>query len=62
VSKIPEDGMIDKDDILNEIENEIKGAAKAVKDFADRVAAPEEPVVIVPDEDTPPPKPPANKG
>ena len=51
-----------KDEILKKIEDSIKGAAKAVEDFADKVAAPEEPVVIIPDDDTPPPKSPTNKG
>jgi hypothetical protein len=52
--------MNDKDGILKKIEDEIKGAAKAVEDFADKVAAPEEPVVIIPDgDDAPPPAPPA---
>jgi hypothetical protein len=54
--------MDDKEEILKKIEDEIKGAAKAVEDFADKVAAPQEPVVIVPDDDPPPPKPPVDKG
>jgi hypothetical protein len=52
--------MDDKDSILKKVEDRIKGAAKAVEDFADEVAAPEEPVVIIPDDA--PPKPPASKG
>lgn len=52
--------MDDKDSILKKVEDEIKGAAKAVEDFADKVAAPEEPLVIIPDDDAPP-KPPAKK-
>jgi hypothetical protein len=51
--------MDDKDSILKKAEDKIKDAAKAVEDFADEVAAPEEPVVIVPDDDTPPTKSPA---
>ena len=54
--------MGEKDEILKKIEDEIKGAAKAIEDFADKVAAPQEPVVLVPDTDAPPPKPPADKG
>ena len=54
--------MADKEETLKKIEDEIKGMAKAVEDFADKVAAPQEPVVIIPDPDVPPPKPPADKG
>jgi len=54
--------MSDKDEIVKKIEEGIKGAAKAVEDFADKVAAPEEPVVIIPDEDAPPPKSKTDKG
>ena len=50
--------MDDKDSILKKVEAGIKDAAKAVEDFADEVAAPEEPVVIVPDGSVSP-KPPA---
>jgi hypothetical protein len=57
-SKIPEGDMEDKDSILKKAEASIKDAAKAVEDFADKVAAPEEPVVIIP-EGTVPPKTPA---
>ncbi len=53
--------MDDKDSVLKKVETGIKGAAKAVEDFADEVAAPEEPVVIAP-EGTAPPKPPARSG
>ena len=52
----------DKDSILKKVENSISDAAKAVEHFADEVAAPEEPVVIIPDGETPPPKPPAKSG
>jgi hypothetical protein len=55
------DAMDDKDSIVKKVEDRIKDAAKAVEDFADEVAAPEEPVVIVPDKDTPPGSPPAGK-
>lgn len=53
--------MDDKDSILKKVETGIKDAAKAVEHFADEVAAPEEPVVIVPDEAASP-KPPAKSG
>jgi hypothetical protein len=53
--------MDDKDSLLKKAEDEIKEAAKAVEDFADKVAAPEEPVIIIPAEDAPPPNPPARK-
>jgi hypothetical protein len=56
-----ESSMGDKENILEKIEQDIKGAAKAVEDFADKVAAPQEPVVLVPAPDAPPPKPPAGK-
>jgi hypothetical protein len=59
---IPEDDMDDKDAILKKVEDTIKNAAKAVEEFADKVAAPEEPVVIVPDDDAPPAKPAAPSG
>ncbi len=54
--------MDDKDSVLKKIENEIKDAAKAVENFADEVAAPEEPVVLIPDDEAVPPKPPAKSG
>jgi hypothetical protein len=53
--------MDDKDSILKKVETGIKDAARAVEDFADEVAAPEQPVVIVPD-GAEPPKPPAKSG
>jgi hypothetical protein len=46
--------MDDKDSILKKVETGIKDAAKAVENFADEVAAPEEPVVIIPEEAVPP--------
>lgn len=52
--------MDDKESALKKVEDKIKDAAKAVEDFADKVAAPQEPVVILPDEDAPPPKPSAD--
>ncbi len=51
--------MDDKDSILKKTETRIEDAAKAVEDFAYEVAAPEEPVVIIP-EGAVPSKPPAN--
>ena len=36
--------MDDKESILKKVETGIKDAARAVEDFADEVAAPEEPV------------------
>jgi len=51
--------MGEKDEILKKIEDSIKGA---VGDFADKVAAPEEPIVIIPDDDAPAPKSPTDKG
>jgi hypothetical protein len=61
---MPEEDMDDKDSILKKAEDKIKDAAKAVEDFADKVAAPEEPLVILPNDDTPPAKPtaPSDKG
>jgi hypothetical protein len=56
-----EGDMDDKDSVLKKIETGIENAAKAVEDFADEVAAPEEPVVIIPDGAVPP-KPPAKSG
>ena len=53
--------MDDKDSILKKVEDGIKDAAKAVEDFADEVAAPQEPVVIIPDKDTSPGSPAAGK-
>jgi len=40
-----------KESILKKVEDGIKGAAKSVEDFADEVAAPQAPVVLVPDDD-----------
>ena len=45
--------MDDKESLLKQVEDKIKGAAKAVEDFADEVAAPEVPPVLVPDPDAP---------
>ena len=61
-TRLGDSDMSDKDEIVKKIEEGIKGAAKAVEDFADKVAAPEEPVVIIPDEDAPPPKSKTDKG
>lgn len=47
--------MGDKESVLKEVEDRIKGAAKTVKNFADEVAAPETPVVVIPDPDAPEP-------
>jgi len=52
----------DKESILKKVETSIKEAAKAVEHFADEVAAPEEPVVIIPEGDDAPPKPPGKSG
>lgn len=50
--------MSDKDSIVKKIEKEIGDAAKKIEDFADKVAAPEEPLVILPnDEDEKPERP-----
>ena len=43
--------MDDKGSVLKKVEDGIKGAAKAVEDFADEVAAPQAPVILIPDED-----------
>ena len=51
----------DKDSVLKRVKTGIEDAAKAVEDFADEVAAPEEPVVVIP-HGTVPPKPPAKSG
>jgi hypothetical protein len=58
---MPEGDMDDKDSVLKKVETGIENAGKAVEDFADEVAAPEEPVVIIPD-GTAPPKPSAKSG
>jgi hypothetical protein len=55
--KYPEGAMDDKGSILKKAEDKIRDAAKAVEDFADKVAAPEEPLVILPNDDAPPAKP-----
>ena len=44
--------MDDKESILKKVEDAIKDAAKTVEDFADEVAAPQAPVILIPDEDT----------
>jgi len=44
------------------MEDTIKHAAKAVEDFADKVAAPQKPVVIVPDAPLAKPATPSSKG
>lgn len=41
--------MNDAESALKKAEDRIKDAAKAVEDFADEVAAPETPVVVIPD-------------
>lgn len=51
--------MDDKESLLKKLEDGIKGAAKAVEDFADEVAAPQAPVVLVPDDDAAKAEPPA---
>jgi hypothetical protein len=48
-------------EFVKKVEEKIKGAAKAVEDFADEVAAPEVPPVLIPNPDTPTTKP-ANDG
>ena len=52
--------MDEKEPVLKKVEDKIKEAAKAVEDFADEVAAPETPVVIIPDPDVPDPGKPSN--
>ena len=52
--------MDDKGMGLKKAEVSIKDAAKAVEDFADKVAAPQEPVVLVPEQDATPSIPPAS--
>ena len=54
--------MGDKDEVLKKVGDEIKGVAKAIEDFADKVTADQEPVVIIPTDQAPPPKRPAEKG
>jgi hypothetical protein len=45
--------MSDAESVLKKAEDKIKDAAKAVADFADEVAAPETPLVVIPDPDAP---------
>ena len=45
--------MDDAESVLKKVEDKIKDAAKAVEDFADEVAAPETPVVVIPDPSEP---------
>jgi hypothetical protein len=45
--------MSDLESVLKKAEDKIKDAAKAVEDFADEIAAPEKPVVVIPDPDAP---------
>ena len=49
--------MDDKKSLFKKLEDEIKGAAKAVENFADEVAAPQAPVVVIPNDDAPAPPP-----
>lgn len=49
--------MVDKESLLKRVEDKIKGAAKAVEDFADEIATPEVPPVLVPDPDARRPNP-----
>jgi hypothetical protein len=49
--------MSDEKPVLKQVEDKIRDAAKAVEDFADKVAAPEEPVVLIPENGAPPPEP-----
>jgi len=53
--------MSDKE-FLKKVEDKIKGAAKAVEDFADEVAAPEVPPVLIPDDGATTPRKPAVDG
>jgi hypothetical protein len=53
--------MDDKESLLKQTEEKIKDAAKAVQDFADEVAAPEVPPVLIPDSNPPLPDPAAGK-
>jgi hypothetical protein len=53
--------MDDKESLLKKVEERIRDTAKAVEDFADEVAAPQEPVVIIPDEEPSPGSPPSGK-
>ena len=50
--------MNDKKTLVETIEEAVEKAAESVADFADKVAAPEEPLVVLPpDEDKTPEKP-----
>ena len=50
--------MNDKKTLVETIEETVEKAAESVADFAHKVAAPEEPVVVLPpDADAPPKKP-----
>jgi hypothetical protein len=49
--------MDDKKSLFKKLEDEIKGAAKAVENFGDEVAAPQAPVVVIPNDDAPAPPP-----
>jgi hypothetical protein len=49
--------MDDKESIVKTVGNAIRDAAKAVENFADEVAAPQDPVVIIPDEGASPESP-----
>lgn len=49
--------MDDKESLLKKIGDGIKDAAKAVEDFADEVAAPQAPVILISDDDEPTPEP-----
>jgi hypothetical protein len=53
--------MDDKGSLLKRTEDKIQDAAKAVEEFAEEVAAPEVPPVLIPDPDPPLPKPAAGK-
>ena len=45
--------MDDAESVLKKAEDKIKDAAKAAEDFADEIAAPEKPVVVIPAPDAP---------
>jgi hypothetical protein len=51
--------MDDKEPVLKKVEDKIKDAVKAVESFADEVAAPQEPVVFIPEQEAPSPEHPA---
>lgn len=54
--------MDDKESVLKKVEDKIKDAAKAVEDFANEVAAPEVPPVLIPDPDRPVSQPTTDRG